>query len=213
LNKKTTSNTYILFYLICSLSVFLPKSIIASGAYDKGTSAGKGAWDISFTLDPLKLIPYGQNYIVLGYGLSNTIDIVSYYSVHNNGQKSTYAGVLYQFINNTNIDLATAIGIRKRLNEYDPYDIFAPQLLYNFKMKNSYNIGGSIVNVININDSKFLNTGFAFDVALYIPLKNIIKIDSRITESYLSVGLFKNTKSSFSFNDLYFHYSIDFKIG
>jgi hypothetical protein len=189
----------------------MQNNVKASGAYDKGTSAGKGIWEISFTLNPLNLVSYGQNYCVLSYGFTETFDLVSYYSIHKNGQKSFYFGGLYQFIDNRFIDLATALGFRKKYIDNYSTDLFTPQLLYNIKLPNHYTLGGSVVNVININDSKLVNAGVAIDLALYIPIKKINKINPRITEAYFGIGLFKNTGMNFSLNKLYLHYSIDFK--
>ena len=51
----------------------------------------------------------------------------------------------------------------------------------------------------------------ALDLALYIPIKKINKINPRITEAYFGIGLFKNTGMNFSLNELYLHYSLDLK--
>ena len=76
-----------------------PTNLIASGAYDKGTSAGKGNFEINLTINPFNLIPYGQNYAVLSYGLSSRTDFVCFYSKHTNGTESYYLGGFHQFLN------------------------------------------------------------------------------------------------------------------
>ena len=189
-----------------------PIDVYASGAYDKGTSAGKGIWEISFTLNPFNLISYGQNYCVLSYGISNRFDLVSYYSAHKNGQQSFYFGGLYQFFGNKTIDISTALGFRRNfIDNSSFYDLFAPQLLYNFKLPNNYTVGGSVVNVISLNNSNLVNVGTATDVTIFFPIKNIKKINSKISEAHFGIGLFKNTEKNLFSNDLYFHYSIDLK--
>lgn len=156
-------------------------------------------------------MPYGQNYGVLSYGITESIDFVSYYSIHNNGTNSYYFGGLHQFIDKPIIDLATAIGFRKIGNEINNYDIFLPQLLYNIKINDSYSIGGSIVNVIEIanNSNKIDNKGYAMDISLYKNINSIKKLSPKIIDAHFAFGLFKNTSMDISKDNLHFQYSID----
>ena len=186
--------------------VIISESVFASGAYDKGTATGKGRFELSLTINPLDLIPYGQNYGILSYGVSNKVDIVAYYSKHNNGTRSQYIGGLFQFINSKKIDLATAIGIRNIDNQR--WDVFFPQLLYNYKLPYGFSIGGSIVKVVEKNNV-IVDKGNAIDISVYVPLKNIVKQNSRIKEAYFAIGTFKNTKTSFLDDKPYIHYSLD----
>jgi len=187
-----------------------PNKIFASGAFDKGTATGKGNWEINLTINPFNLISYGQNYALLSYGLSDKLDIVSYYAVHKTGLKSIYFGSLYQFVNKPYIDLASAIGIRKVYDESNSYHLFAPQLLYNVILSKKNTIGGSIVNVIDLG-KKLNNKGVAIDLAFYKHLPFIEKISPKIINAYFGVGIFKNTEMSFLEKPIYFNYSIDIK--
>ncbi len=197
-------------FLVIFLITILFESINASGAYDKGTSAGKGNFEINLTLNPYGIISYGQDYIILNYGLSDYIDIVSYYSSHNNGTKSAYWGLFYQFIDNNLIDLGTAFGSRKTFNKQYGYDLFFPQLLYNFKLPKDYTIGGSIVSVYG-KEEKYVNRGYSVDITFYKPLNSVKKISKKIIDAYFGFGVFKNTEMSFNIDKLYLQYSIDIK--
>ena len=64
--------------------------LFGSGGFDHGTSAGKNNLDISLTWNPFNHFEYGQNYIVLGYGLTDKIDIHGYYSHIKNQLSSNY---------------------------------------------------------------------------------------------------------------------------
>ena len=188
--------------------ILLTHTTKASGAYDKGTSTGKGRFELSITYNPMGIVPYGQNYGVLSYGLSNRFDIVSYYSSHQNGTKSQYVGGLYQFLNHKKFDLAAAIGLRHTKNQN--WDIFFPQLLYTYKLPNDFSIGGSIVRVIELEHERI--KGDAIDITLYTPLKWAEKLNGNIKKAYLGFGFFKNTETNLSKDRLYIHYSLDFII-
>ena len=183
--------------------------LFASGAYDKGTSTGKGRFELSITINPLNIVPYGQNYGVLSYGINDKYDLVTYFSSHQNGTKSQYLGIFYQFLNHDKIDLATAFGLRYTNKEW--LDVFCPQLLYNYKLPYDFSIGGSLVKVIEI-DSK-TDRGNAIDITFYSPVKTLKKINKNIEEAYIGVGLFKNTGIDINKDELYLHYSIDFIFG
>ena len=92
--------------------IILSTTLLASGGYDSGTSAGKGNWDISLTWNPFNFFEQGQSYAILGYGLTEKIDLHAYYSSSDKSNNNYYAGVFYQFINSKTFDIATAIGIR-----------------------------------------------------------------------------------------------------
>ena len=64
-----------LISLIISFSI-----ILGAGGYDHGTAAGKGNWDISLTWNLFNYFEQGQSYAILGYGLTEKIDIHAYYS-------------------------------------------------------------------------------------------------------------------------------------
>tara|TARA_Y100000996_G_scaffold28842_1_gene20460 strand:- start:2557 stop:3228 length:672 start_codon:yes stop_codon:yes gene_type:complete len=193
--------TYIKWVFIVLILIDINK---ASGAYDKGTSTGKGRFELSITFNPMGIVPYGQNYSVLSYGLSSSFDIVGYYSYHKNGTISQYLGTLYQFYNSKNLDLATAFGIRHK--DKGEIDIFAPQLLYNYHLNDGYSIGGSIVRVIE--NETFNNNGTAIDITIYKRMNSLI--NNKIKDAYIGFGFFKNSAADLSKDKLYLHYSLDF---
>ena len=144
--------TLILNNMISKLLIifFANTFLFASGGYDHGKSAGKGLLDISFTLNPFNYFKYGQTYIILGYGLTNRIDFQFYYSYSHKGKDNYYVGLLYQFYKKNNLNLSTAIGLRKYISSSNNIThLFSPQLLYNYKFSNKLAIGGSFVNLIN----------------------------------------------------------------
>ena len=127
--KFSTIKNILVYTLFYSLIVS-SNMVYASGAYDKGTAAGKGNFELNLTINPFNLVSYGQNYGVLSYGIHDRVDLVSYYSIHKNRVQSYYIGGFYQFIKNKKIDLGTAVGFRKTTNK--AIDLFFPQLLYTF---------------------------------------------------------------------------------
>ena len=70
--------------------------LFASGGYDNGISAGKGRWDISLTLNPFNYFKHGQSYVIVGYGLTERLDIHMYYSNSKNENDNYYGGLFYQ---------------------------------------------------------------------------------------------------------------------
>ena len=107
------------------ISLFLFITIVfGSGGYDHGTSAGKGKWDLSFTWNPFNYFYHGQSYMVLGYGLTDRLDIHGYYSDINKGNSNYYGGLFYQFYKSTSLDISTAVGIRKYINEKTKHNIY-----------------------------------------------------------------------------------------
>jgi len=196
-----------LYYFLIILALFhflLIEKVFASGAYDKGTATGKGRFELSITINPLGIVPYGQNYAVLSYGINNKIDLVTYYSSHQNGTKSQYLGAFYQFFHSERLDLATALGVRYKNSS--KLDFFAPQLLYNYHINNNYSLGGSIVKVIENNNIK--ERGTAIDITLYKKMNSLI--NNKIKDAYIGFGVFKNSTAELKEDKLYLHYSIDF---
>ena len=193
---------YTFFYsLIVSSNV-----VYASGAFDNGTAAGKGNFELNLTINPFNLVSYGQNYGVLSYGIHDRVDIVSYYSMHKNGTQSYYFGGFYQFLKNKNLDLGTGVGIRKTIGNGN--DLFFPQLLYNIKLSNNFTIGGSYVHVLDI-EEKLKNKGSTIDVTFYTPLTTLKKISPKIIEAYIGFGIFKNSSMDIGQDKLYLQYSLD----
>tara|TARA_Y100001970_G_scaffold51317_1_gene64960 strand:- start:43655 stop:44275 length:621 start_codon:yes stop_codon:yes gene_type:complete len=198
--------------------MLLSSIIFASGGFDNGTSTGKDKIQFDLTWNPFNYFKDGQNYIVLSYGLTNSIDLHGYYADHSNyenGVDSYYYGILYQFLDSKHLDLGTAIGRRKMMNlEYAHY--FFPQLLYNIKLFNEYSIGGSIVNIKKENTKLFIYNStdwVSFDVALFIPITRYLEKFKKIESVKFGIGLFKTKLYSNEKNsDFMPTYSIDIKL-
>ena len=186
-------------------TLLLISSLMAGSGYDHGTAAGKGNLDISLTWNPLDYFENGQSYVVLGYGITDKIDIHGYYSRPVNNNDNYYAGLFYQFYESNRIDLATAVGLRKYIND-DKQHIFIPQLLYTVKLDREFEIGGSFVGLVEKED--YLGT--AIDAAIYIP---IIKQreNTLIKEVKLGVGIFRPILWTPDLGDWHPTYSIDIK--
>ena len=122
--------------------------VFGSGGYDHGTSAGKGNWDISLTWNPFNYFEQGQSYAVLGYGLTNRLDIHGYYSGTQNGSNNYYGGLSYQFLDTKYLDLSTSIGLRA-YKENNNLHLFLPQLLYTLRVSDRMSVGGSMVNIVD----------------------------------------------------------------
>ncbi len=184
--------------VLCSTIVF------ASGGYDSGTSAGKGILDLSFTLNPFQYFKHGQSYVVLGYGLTNKIDLQAYYSKTIQSSDNYYGGFLYQFYKSKKLDLSTAIGVRKFANNNKTH-FFIPQLLYTVHLNKKLKIGGSIVSIKNeeLND----NLGTAFDTFIIYNILNNKKYQLDFTIGTFNPALWKPKN-----NDWHPTYSIDIKI-
>ena len=114
--------------LLVSSIIYLSTCIYASGGYDNGTSIGKGNLGFDLTINPFNYWEKGQSYVVISYGIINNIDIHGYYSMPVNRSDNYYLGIFYQFYNTNNLDLATAIGIRKYLLKTNVH-VFFPQFL------------------------------------------------------------------------------------
>lgn len=178
--------------------------IFGSGGYDHGTSAGKGNWDISLTWNPFNYFSQGQSYVVLGYGLTNRLDIHGYYSYTHQGNDNYYGGLSYQFYKSKRLDVSTAIGIRKYVNETTTH-LFLPQLLYTINLSERLSVGGSFVDIRNQN--LYTRKGVAKDVFLMVNIyeNKKYKID-------LTVGGFDPVLWEPNSGDWYPTYSLDLKI-
>jgi hypothetical protein len=175
-----------------------------SGGFDHGSSAGKGNWDISLTWNPFNYFEQGQSYVVLGHGLTHKLDIHGYYSATHNGGDNYYGGFSYQFYRTNRLDLSTAIGIRKYVNETNTH-LFLPQLLYTVKVCDSIGIGGSFVDI----RSQKLETskGIASDVFLMVNIYENKKYKIDITAGGFNPVLWKPKSGEW-----YPTYSLDIKI-
>ena len=147
--------------LICLLLFF--SVLFGSGGFDNGTAVGRGKFQFDLTWNPFDRIQFGQTYGVVSYGITDQFNLHGYISRHPGPYFSWYGGLFYQFYKSDKIDLATAVGIRKKIDETWTH-IFSPQLLYTVKIIESISIGGSIVNVYNYNSKE--NYGLTFDIAL-----------------------------------------------
>jgi len=198
------------YLFILSLAVV---PLFPSGGYDHGTSTGKGLMELDFTWNPFNMFEQGQSYVVLGYGLTDRLDIHGYYSIHTEGFHTYYAGLFYQFLRSEKIDLATAVGMRTNMDNNNR-DFFFPQLLYTIKLKDGYSFGGSFVNImVDVNQS-IKTMLLAMDVALFIPLSRYLSLPDFVKDLKLGVGLFNPvTNSTVNPGKFIPTYSIDIKFG
>ena len=174
--------------------------------YDHGTAAGKGNLDIALTWNPFDYFEHGQSYIVFGYGITEQLDLHSYYSHPISGNDNYYMGLFYQFYNSEQIDLATAVGVRKYTRSTTVH-LFIPQLLYTVKLGGGYEIGGSFVGLVEKED--YLGT--VVDAALYVPI--IRKRGNRlIKEVKIGLGVFRPILWKPEWGDWHTTYSLDIKI-
>ena len=196
------------FFIILSLAVV---PLYPSGGYDHGTSTGKGLLELDFTWNPFNIFEQGQSYVVLGYGLTDRLDIHGYYSIHTEGFHTYYAGLFFQFLRSEKIDLATAVGMRIN-RENKNTDLFLPQLLYTINLKGEYSVGGSFVNIMgNVNQS-VKSMPLAVDVAFFIPLNRYLPLPDSVKDLKLGVGLFNPvTNSTIDPGQFIPTYSIDIK--
>jgi len=188
----------ILFCIISSMTLY------ASGAYDGGTSAGKGKIDLALTWNPFNYFKQGQSYIVFGYGITEKLDLHGYYSSPHSGTDNYYGGIFYQFHKSKYFDLATAFGLRKYINN-DQEHLFSPQFLYTIKVSDRLRFGGSLVNIKSLDTYK--NYGIANDLFLSLDIyeNKKIKID-------FTVGQFNPVLWEPANGDWHGTYSIDIKI-
>jgi hypothetical protein len=182
--------------------------IFSSGGYDHGTSTGKGQLELDFTWNPFDIIEFGQTYIVIGYGLTDHLDIHGYYAHQNDHQDNYYYGLFYQFLEIKSLDLATAIG-RRQYTVSNINDIFFPQLLFNIKFNRDLTVGGAFVNIQRITNSTLKSRGTAFDVALYLPLSGVVKLPKFVHELKLALGIFNPGVFEPDHGEFFPTYSID----
>ena len=183
------------------ISLLFISLLFGSGGFDHGTSAGKNNLDFSLTWNPFNYFNDGQNYIVFGYGLSNRLDIHGYYSFINKNNANYYFGFLYQFYKSKNLDLSTAIGLRKYINISDTH-LFLPQLLYTLHINDKFDVGGSFVNIIDNKSSKGVSIDSFLKYKLYETSK--YKVD-------FTLGAFKPALWKPENREWHPTYSIDFK--
>ena len=186
------------------LSLLLPIFLMASGGYDHGTSAGKGNWDVSLTWNPFNYFKQGQSYVVLGYGLTDRLDIHGYYSATHNGDDNYYGGLSYQFLDTPLLDLSTAVGMRAFTNN-STLHLFFPQLLYTIHLSQRLSVGGSLVDIRDQN----LDTrkGVAKDVFLMLNIYENEKYKIDITAGGFNPVLWEPKSGDWSPT-----YSIDIKV-
>ena len=182
--------------------------LFGSGGYDHGTSTGKCQLELDFTWNPFDIIEFGQSYVVIGFGLTDRLDIHGYYSHQADHQDNYYYGLFYQFLDAKYLDLATAIGKRHyTVSKVD--DLFFPQLLYNVIINKDLTIGGAFVNIQRITENKLYSHGTAFDIALYIPISNVVKLPKYIQEIKLVLGIFNPGVFDSEYGEFLPNYSID----
>jgi len=188
-----------LIYLLLFFSV-----LFGSAGFDNGTATGRGKFQFDLTWNPFDKIEFGQTYGVVSYGITNRFDLHGYISRHSGPFYTWYGGLFYQFYKSKRVDLATAIGIRKRFDETWTH-IFSPQLLYTGKITEKISIGGSIVNIYNYNSKE--NYGLTFDIAFGYK----IPIQSKKIES-ISINFGGFHPATWTPNTFFIPtYSMDFK--
>jgi hypothetical protein len=191
--------------------VLLSTSVFGSGAYDHGTATGKGKLQIDLTINPFKTLEFGQTYVVLGYGLTDRLDIHGYFANQTSDEENNYyVGVFYQFLNHDYLDLATALGARQYINSPAKH-LFFPQLLYNIKFNSEFSLGGSIVVIQDIEEGELEQLGTALDIALFIPLTSLVRLPDFIEEFKLAIGAFKPGIDKPEFGKYLPTYSLNFK--
>ena len=182
-----TRRVFLVFLLV---SAWDTCALFASGGYDHGTSTGKGKLEVDLTWNPFDLFKNGQTYIVVGYGLTDRVDIHGYFSHPASGLDNYYYGGFFQFLRTKRIDLATAVGIRQ-YRQSEAIDLFAPQLLYNVRIISGYTVGGSIVDIRSIKNGKQGRWGTAFDIAVFIPITKYIPCPDYVDEIKVGIGAFR----------------------
>lgn len=195
----------VLFYL---LSWFFYLGLLyGSGAYDHGTSTGKGNLELDFTWNPFDILQQGQSYVVFGYGLTERLDFHGYYARPVGGTDNYYAGLFWQFLDHRYVDLATAVGIRQYVRS-DEWHVFVPQLLYNIKIGKGFTVGGSLVTLTDT-EPEIEMLGTTYDIALFIPLTEYLPETQWVHELKLGIGAFRPVLWKPRGGDWYPTYSID----
>lgn len=188
---------------LISLILFIT-IVFAEGGYDHGKSTGKGKYDISITWNPFDYFEYGQSYLIVGYGITDRLDIHGFYSTSVQQKNNYYGGFLYQFYKSKKLNVSTAVGIRKYTNNKITH-IFFPQLLYMLKLSQKLNFGGSFVSIRSQNLDR--NLGVALDSFFMIKF-----IENEKYQINLSLGAFNPVLWEPKDGDWYPTYSIDIKI-
>ena len=178
--------------------LFTIKLVMCSGGYDHGSTVGKGRTQIDITINPFNIFDFGQNYVVISYGLYEDLDFHSYFS-NTSTSNQIYTGLMYRFYSKKYLDLSTAIGCRFFVNRLD---IFLPQLLYTIKL-NKFYFGGSLVRVNDLTNKNLLGT--SFDISFFYPIIKKNSLNLFFEKVDLGIGLFKSVS-----NEFYPTYSIDF---
>ena len=153
--------------IILIIIFVLPSLTFASGGYDNGTATGKGKFRLDVTWNPFNQFDFGQTYAVISYGITNRLDVLGYISDHAGTYGTWYGGIFYQFLDTKRLDLATAVGIRRRFN-MDWTHVFLPQLLYTAQITKRIHIGGSFVDIRNHKSGG--RYGTAIDVGVFYRL-------------------------------------------
>ena len=60
---------YRFFTLLILINIYFSNMVHGSGAFDHGTSTGKGKIQIDLTWNPFNYFKNGQSYIMMGYGI------------------------------------------------------------------------------------------------------------------------------------------------
>jgi hypothetical protein len=155
--------------LICLLITIT--TVFASGGFDHGTSTGRGKFQFDITLNPFNYFKFGQDFIVGSYGFTNQLDIHGYISRDYNHEYTVYAGVFFQFLSSKKLDLATALGFRKNL-KMNWTHVFMPQLLYTYNLSEKVYVGGSLVNVMDLDSKNNFGTTIDFGIFKKIRYKS-----------------------------------------
>lgn len=185
--------TYLLLFSFNSLG---------SGGYENGSPAGRRHLALCLTWNPFNYFTYGQSYAVVGYGLTDHLDIHGFYSVAANGHVISYAGFKFNFLQTKFLDLSTAFGVR---SVKPRIDLFVPQLLYTIKLPKSFELFGAFVGVDNINVGH--PSKIAVDLGLRIPL-NFKWLPSYVTDCKFALSMFRSISGNW-----YPTYSLDFNFG
>ena len=190
--------TKLLYFILFTATVF------GSGGYDNGTATGKGKFRLDLTWNPFDRFKSGQTYAVMSYGLTNRLDMHGYISNHISGYQTWYGGIFYQFLKTKKLDLATAVGIRRRFDQNWTH-VFLPQLLYTAIITDKLYLGGSFVDIRN--QKSGIRYGTALDVGIFYRLKYETK---RIESISIGIGAFH--PSTWNPNSYFLPtYSVDLK--
>ena len=196
--------------MITIVTICSTTTINSSGGYDNGTATGKRKISLDLTWNPLNYFPQGQSYFVFSYGFSDKFDFHSYYAHPVSGADNYYLGLFFQFYKNKYMDLATAVGVRQYKMESRRH-LFFPQLLYTLHIIKGLRIGGSRVELRDIDKNNKL-LGTTVDIALIIPLFKSKSINSKLNSIDFCIGAFRPVLWNPQEGKWHGTYSIDVKI-